>query len=173
MGLVTRDQLPFNPLDRTQKKWHIKNANDNLISIWTNTMVEIRDHASVSRQKCPRGSKLFRPRRFECCLGPRLKGLKSKVIFLGWKGGVVCPAQNLCVSQSGSDCCSCRCILQGMIQNSISCWLRTDRAKQTWTGNWVKFTSTLNEFVMKGQFFTDFNYRNSKTFFIACFNIPN
>lgn len=93
--------------------------------------------------------------------------------FLGWKGGVVCPAQNLCVSQSGSDCCSCRCILQGMIQNSISCWLRTDRAKQTWTGNWVKFTSTLNEFVMKGQFFTDFNYRNSKTFFIACFNIPN
>ena len=91
MGLVTRDQLPFNPLDRTQKKWHLKNANDNLISIWTNTMVEIRDHASVSRQKCPRGSKLFRPRRFECCLGPRLKGLKSKVIFWVERAGLFVP----------------------------------------------------------------------------------
>ena len=56
MGLVTRDQLTFNPLDQIQQK--SQDESDNLISIWTNTMVEIRDHA-FSRKKRPPGSKIL------------------------------------------------------------------------------------------------------------------
>ena len=149
MGLVTRDQLPFNPLDRTQKKWHLKKANDNLISIWTNTMVEIRDHASVSRQKCPRGSKLFRPRRFECCLGPRLKGLKSKVIFWVERAGLFVPLKIYAFHSRGPIVAAAGafCFCKGWYKTQFLVgW--TDLAKQTWAGNnCFMLSSTLNEFV--------------------------